>query len=132
MTTPKIDSQFTEAVGHILALHADRLYRDLGSCVIAVVELKSVDELRVAADEDKGPWVKLRLTSMEIATGAHEAQVRNVQEALYRVRTSKGTIDEVAPDAHRTIELAAQVVMETPYDGPEPAEDDNSADDETE
>lgn len=126
MTTPKIDSQFTEAVGDVLSMHAERLYERLGETVVAVVELKSVERLQPAADENKAPVVKLKLTTCEIATGAHADQIRRVQEALYRVRTSAGTLDEAgvvdAQAAQQTIEHAADVALETPF---QPADDDS-------
>lgn len=130
MTTPKIASQVTEAVADMLADHAERLYKNLGSTVVAVVELKSARRDQPAADENKAPVVWLKLVTCEIATGAHEGQVRNVQEALYRARTARGTLDEVAAAAaHQTIEHAAAVALETPFQPAEDPDEDADQDD---
>lgn len=117
MTKVKLDSSLAQNVADVLDPHADQLFRELGSTIIAVVELKSAERVQPAFDEDKVPAVKLRVTCLEVATGAHEGQVRNVQEALHRVRTKKGTFDELEVlGAQQTIEHAAGVIETTPED----------------
>lgn len=112
MTHVKLDSKLVKDVNARLAPFAHQLYTNLGMHLVAVVELKASRRDQPAVDEDVEPAIKVRISSIEIPTGKHEDQVREVMQALYRLRTKEGTLDEVLRD-EQTVEHAADVLTFT-------------------
>ncbi|MGW1587289.1 hypothetical protein [Streptomyces sp. NPDC002386] len=74
------------------------LFEHPGMCVIVIAELKSVTYTGHAADEDKSPQVKLRMTLVEAARDDEQTRaVAEVMRAMYRRRLMDDTLDEVGP-----------------------------------
>lgn len=73
--------------------HAGRLY-DRPAPIMAVVELVPVDRV-MPVDEasSKDPLIRLRIETLEVATGEAEHTLREVARTLYLARTATGTLD---------------------------------------
>lgn len=91
--------------------HADELHGRLGRHYVAIVEFRVADRTEVDPDSDASPKVKLEFGSIEVAYNAEdEANIRSLQQAIYRARTAAGTFDaedvepsgEVVPKATDT------------------------------
>lgn len=112
----KLDSFLLQHMLDRLAPHAARLYESGGSVMI-VGELTAVERLQpmsTDAEEDgRLGQVKLRLTDAEVAPRVHEDDIRNLQQAMFRIRSSAGTLDEVlSGGTHREVELAGAVLLD--------------------
>lgn len=112
----KLDSFLLQHMLDRLAPYAGRLYESGGSVMI-VGELTAVERLQpmsTDAEEDgRLGQVKLRLTDAEVAPRAHEHDLRNMQQAMYRIRSAAGTLDEaLSGGAHREVELAGAVLLD--------------------
>jgi hypothetical protein len=107
--TIKIDTKLSARASAGLGPHADALYEHLGGRAVAVVELAAMERNEVADEEDKEPYVKLRLTAIEVAGGEQEQIIRGVLRSLYTIRTAEGTLtDEQQVELSKeTLRLAA-------------------------
>ena len=98
MTTAKLDGKFSTQVGDVLAPHVDPLMAKLRTGkvdqLLVVGTLVPVERTEPTPGEDKEPSLKLRLTSAEIPGGDQVEPLREVQRALFLVRTATGTLDE--------------------------------------
>lgn len=109
----KLDSKLTKAIKRQLEAYEARLGK-LGTSVVAIVELTAVKRLDVHPDVETAPAAYLRITGMEIATRDQEDPLRRAQQAMYQLRTARGTLDEIhsAEDAKRELSLLPQTVIE--------------------
>lgn len=94
MTKVKIDSNIGGGPAAALEPHVLSLYARPGARVMVIGELAHVERTQPAPDTDGQPSVKMRLTSMEIASREQEGAVREAQRALYLQRTASGTLDD--------------------------------------
>lgn len=98
----KLDSKILERVKNALEAAADRIDQDPdGFRAMAVVEYGTshVQHPGVAGQDDKADAVYLRVTGLEFAhSREHETVLRDVQAALYKARTSAGTLMEGSPE----------------------------------
>jgi len=109
----KLDSKLSRAIRRLLEPYEGRLGK-LGNSVVAIVELTSVKRLDVHPDAEAVPAAYLRITGMEIATRDQEDHLRRAMQAMYQLRTARGTLDEIhsAEDAKRQLSLLSQAVAE--------------------
>lgn len=94
MTAVKLDSKITAYVETALEPWAQEMFNQRGGHWPAVVELHHVERAEPADTEDKQETVKLRITRLEVPDHEHHEQIREVQRALYTVRTAEGTLDD--------------------------------------
>lgn len=90
----KLDGKLTATAGGALERYAGKLYARPGMRLVGVVELRHVERVQPAPDEDKDPAVKLRVTSLEIANPDQEDTIREAMQALYLHRNAQGALDE--------------------------------------
>ena len=109
----KLDSKLTKAIKRLLEPYEARLGK-LGANVVAIVELTSVKRVDVTPDVEAAPAAYLRITGLEIATRDQEDHLRRAQQSMYRLRTARGTLDEIhsAEDANRQLRILHQTVAE--------------------
>ncbi|MEV4320968.1 hypothetical protein AB0J37_01915 [Microbispora rosea] len=109
----KLDSKLTKAIKRLLEPYEARLGK-LGNTVVAIVELTSVKRVDVTPDVEAAPTAYLRITGLEIATREQEDHLRRAQQAMFQLRTARGTLDEIhsAEDAQRQLNLLPQIVLE--------------------
>lgn len=92
--------------------HAGRLY-ERPAPIMAVVELVPVDRVMPVDEASaKDPLIRLRIETLEVATGEAEHVLREVTRALWIARTAVGTLDGDG-DLHlstQTLESAAELV----------------------
>jgi len=101
MTDIKFDTKVIEDVKEALEDHADTMFKQRKGRWMAIVELAHVERNEPGPDEEKSPSVKLRITSVEVATDDYsDERLREVAQQLYRLRTSSGTLDEAVGE-HR-------------------------------
>jgi hypothetical protein len=97
MTTIKIDSKVLSDVEKAIRPHARDLFNTLGTNVMAIVELSSVERTEQGPDEEKDDVVKVRIVDLEIAADEFtDERLRQQQRDMYRQRSSAGTLDSVA------------------------------------
>jgi hypothetical protein len=98
MTTAKLDSKFSTQVGDVLAPHVDPLMAKLRAGKVDTLHvigtLVPSERTEPTPGEDKEASVKLRLVTAEIPSGDQSEVLREVQRALWLVRTATGTITE--------------------------------------
>jgi hypothetical protein len=94
MTTVKLDSKVGAGAGQALERHVPRLYANLGTRIVGVVELAVVERTEPAPDEDKDPSVKLAIKHLEVANDEQDETVRKAMRALHVQRTARGTLTE--------------------------------------
>ncbi len=97
MTEIKLDSKVTKTVASSLARYSDDMFRQREGRWVGVVELQHVERAEPSPEEEKEASVKLRVAHAEIA-GPYESELRDILQALFQLRTSKGTLDEYNPD----------------------------------
>ncbi|MEV4158988.1 hypothetical protein [Nonomuraea dietziae] len=114
MADVKLDAKVLAKVAEALEEHTTTMFDRLGSRWVAVVELQAVERSE-PADDEKPDTVKLRITELELATGENARHVRDVLAALYRLRTTAGTLDEDS-SAARILRTASGVLL-TSLDG---------------
>jgi hypothetical protein len=111
----KLDSFLLQHLLDRLAPYAGRLYESGGSVMI-VGELSAVERVQPMSTDDEDArvgQVKLRLADLEVATRVQEDHLRNLQQAMFRVRSSTGTLDELLRgDAEEEIALAGAVLLD--------------------
>jgi hypothetical protein len=90
----KLASTMAQNGQDALGLHAGHLYSALGSRVVAIVEVASIERTEVATDEDKEPVVTLQIKNMEVAGEGQEEPLRDAMRALNLQRTAFGTLTE--------------------------------------
>lgn len=105
MPAPKLDSKILKRLDEVFGPHMAGLFNQLGSSVVAIVELTSVERAEPYAEEEKAPTAKLRITSLEIATKAQEDALRRAQQAMHLLRTGRGTLDDPVDHEHATRQL---------------------------
>lgn len=112
----KLDSFLLQHVVDKLDPHAQRLYDARGGSVMIVGELTAVERtepIPTDPEDQRLGKLTLRLTTVEVASRAQEDHIRSVQQAMHRIRTSTGTIDELlAGQAEQEIELAGAVLLD--------------------
>ncbi|MFF5589694.1 hypothetical protein [Streptomyces hygroscopicus] len=97
MITTKFDSKVLADVEKAIRPHAKALFDDLGTHVMAIVELTSVERTEQGPDEEKDDTVKVRIVDLEIAgDDIADERLRQQMNDLHRRRTSAGTLDSVA------------------------------------
>lgn len=97
MTAIKIDSKVLTDVEKAIRPHAKNLFDNLGTKVMAIVELESVERTEQGPDEEKDDVVKVRIVDIEIASDElSDERLRQLESQMYRVRSSDGTLDSVA------------------------------------
>lgn len=80
------------------------LFENPDSTVMCIVELTAKQYTGSANSEDKKPSVKVRATFAEAAQGPDmENLLREVQQRMYKARTSEGTFDEIGHEAAGSI-----------------------------
>lgn len=94
MTDLKLDPKVAAKVGEGLAPYINEMWRKQDGHWVAIVEFKHARREEPGAGEDKAPAVKIRLTHCEIAPEDHAEQVRELLQALYKLRTAMGTLDD--------------------------------------
>ncbi|MET7458085.1 hypothetical protein ACWEPZ_37725 [Streptomyces sp. NPDC004288] len=96
MTTVKIDPKVLADVEKAIRPHAKGLFTNLGSNVMAIVELSSVERIEPGPDEEKPDTVKVRIVDMEVASDEFtDERLRQLSQELYQRRTSEGTFDSL-------------------------------------
>lgn len=112
----KLDTFLLQHVVDKLDPHAQRLYDARGGSIMIVGEFTATERIEpIPADpeDQRVGQLKLRLTSVEVAARPQEAHVRRVMEAMHRIRTSAGTLDEVlGGQAAQELELAGAVLLD--------------------
>ena len=97
MTTIKFDSKVLADVEKAIRPHARDLFNQLGTHVMAIVEIASVERTEQGPDEEKDDVVKVRIVDLEIAADdIADERLRQQMRDLHRRRTSAGTLDSVA------------------------------------
>jgi hypothetical protein len=105
VTQLKLDSKLGgNAVIPLIPL-VTKLYNDLGTHVMVIAELASVERTEPANAEDRKPSVKIAIKAIEVAHGEQDEQLRKAMRALYVHRSATGTIDE-----HFDMHLAQDVI----------------------
>jgi hypothetical protein len=94
MTKIRFDSKVSASAADALTPLAGTLYAALGTHRVAVMELASVERNDLADDEDKEPYVKVRVVHLEVANEEQEETLRQALRALRLHRTATGTLDE--------------------------------------
>lgn len=110
----KLNSKLVKPIKRILEPYEARLGR-LDSTVIAIVELRSVKRIDVSLEAETAPAVYLQIDGLEVATRDQEEFLRRAMQAMYQLRTARGTIDELTSteDANRQLNLlGAQLVAD--------------------
>lgn len=93
MTTMKLHSALPKNA--VPDLDAGRMWQNLGGHYMAIVEMQVAERTEPADEDDTQPSAKLRITSLELARGAHDdEQLRQALLARYKARTAIGTLDE--------------------------------------
>lgn len=109
----KLDSTLTTAIRRVLEPYETRLGK-LGSSVIAIVELTSMKRVDVHPDAETTPAAYVRITGLEVATRNQEDALRRAMQAMYQLRTARGTLDELhsSEDANRQLGALADTLLE--------------------
>lgn len=103
--TIKIDSKPAKGAADALGQYANAMYSTLGKRLVGIFELEASERNDVADDSDTKTWVKLKITSLEIANPANEDVIRQAMAALNVQRTAFGTLTE-----DEDVELSAGVL----------------------
>lgn len=114
MTSVKLDTKLGGGPSAAIEPHVPGLYARPGIRILVIAELAHVERVQPAPDTDKEASVKMRITSMEIATKEQEGAVREAQRALYVQRTAQGTIleDGEIELAKHTLKLTGGLLTE--------------------
>ncbi|MGW0550523.1 hypothetical protein [Streptomyces altiplanensis] len=97
MTTIKFDSKVLADVEKAIRPHARELFNNLGTNVMAIVEISSVERTEQGPDEEKDDVVKVRVVDIEIAADEFtDEKLRQQASTMHRQRTAAGTLDSVA------------------------------------
>lgn len=112
MTAVKLLSQLRKRVVEALEPHAAQMYERREHWV-ALVEFEVHERIETTeTDADGNEYLvetaRLRVSSLEIATGDAEHHVREALRALWSRRTASGTLDE--PLAGREAETAVRLL----------------------
>lgn len=98
MTTAKIDTKISAQVGDVLDPHVDTLMAHLRAGRVDTLHIVGTltpsERTEPTPGEDREATVKLKLTSAEIPHADQAEPLREVQRALWLVRTATGTITE--------------------------------------
>lgn len=97
MTAVKIDSKLNTHAENALVPWANSMFSKRDGHWMAVCELAHVERSEPGATEDKEPTVKLRMVHVEVPDGQHADDLRDIQHALYVLRTKGETLDDVEP-----------------------------------
>lgn len=91
----KFDSKVLTDVAEALEPISEEMFKQRRGRWMAVVELAHVERTEPGPDEDKQPTVKVRVSSIEVATDeVTRGRLRGVQREMYDRRTSGGTLFE--------------------------------------
>lgn len=94
MTKIKLDSKIGGGPANALEPLTRQIWDKPGCRILGVVELTHVERTEPAPDTDGDPSVKIRVSCLELAGKDHEGALREVQRALFLMRTAQGTFDE--------------------------------------
>lgn len=103
--TIKIDSKPAKGAADALGQYGNAMYATLGKRIVIIAELEASERNDVADDSDTKKWVKLKITSLEVANPDNEDVVRQAMQALNVQRTAFGTLTE-----DEDVELSAGVL----------------------
>lgn len=92
--TIKIESKPAKGAADALGQYASAMYATLGKRIVGIFELEASERNDVADDSDTKTWVKLKITSLEVAGPDQEDIVRQAMAALNVQRTAYGTLTE--------------------------------------
>ncbi len=114
MTTVKLDSKLGGGPAAAIEPHIPALYGKPGCRILVIGELAHIERTQPAPDSEGEPSVKMRISSMEIASKEQEGAVREALRALYMQRTAQGTIDEHGQMllSEHTLKLTAGLLTE--------------------
>lgn len=116
MTVAKIDTKPAAQVNEVLGAHINPLMSKARAGkadeIVFVGTLRPVERTEPTPGEDKEASLKLRINSAEIPSGDEAEVLREVQRALWLVRTATGTITEDGDIAlaKQTLQTAGGVV----------------------
>lgn len=102
MTTLKLDSKLG---GNAVIPLVAKLYNELGTHVMVIAELASVERTEPANAEDRKPSVKIAIKAIEVAHGEQDNELRKAMRALYIQRSATATLDE-----HFDLRLSQDVI----------------------
>lgn len=122
MTDLKIDSKVTASVGEALASYVNEMWRRQDGRWVGLFELKHVRREEPGAGEDKAPAVKVRLTQVEVADEKTEPQIRELMQAMNKLRTAQGTLDDEAILEHQVIPDRLKWAVDTMLWPPQPGD----------
>jgi hypothetical protein len=94
VTTIKIDAKIGGNPAAAFEPHVPALYSRPGCRILVVAELAHVERTQPAPDTEGTPSVKMRISSLEIASKEQEGALREALRALYLQRTASGTLDD--------------------------------------
>lgn len=103
MTDFKLDSKVTAKVGEGLAPYVNAMFGKQDGRWVGIFEMKHVRREEPGAGEDKAAAVKVRLTHCEIAPDDHVDKLRELLQAMYKLRTAQGTLDDSEILEHQVI-----------------------------
>jgi hypothetical protein len=108
----KLASKITKPISRILERFEGRL-AGLDKNIIAIVEFTTVKRVDVSIEADAAPAVYLQITSMEIAVPEQESHLRRAMQAMFRLRTARGTLDELpsTEDANAQLRLLGDQIL---------------------
>jgi len=90
----KLSANLNSAGNSALDDVVPRLYNHLGMRIIGVVEFTAAERNEIGPEEEGDPWVKLRVSGIEIARDDNEHRLREAFRALKVSRTAYGTLTE--------------------------------------
>ncbi|MFD9943216.1 hypothetical protein ACFWYW_14515 [Nonomuraea sp. NPDC059023] len=105
MPASKLDSKLLKRLEEVLQPYTATLFTRLGTSVVGIVEITSVERTEPYDEEERAPTVKLRLTGLEIATPEQEDALRRGQRAMYQLRTARDTLDALPDSEHALRQL---------------------------
>lgn len=108
----KLDSKLIKPIKRNLEPYESRLGQ-LDRTIVAIVELTSVKRVDVSLEAETAPAAYVRITGLEIATREQEDALRRAMQAMYQLRTARGTLDELhsAEDANRQLHLLGNTLL---------------------
>ncbi|WP_433233845.1 hypothetical protein [Actinomadura nitritigenes] len=122
MTDLKLDSKVTAGVGEALGPYINEMWRKQDGRWVGLVEFKHVRREEPGAGEDAPPAVKVRLTHCEIADDDTEPKIRELMQAMYKLRTAQGTLDDEAILEHQVIPERLKWAVDTMLWPPRPGD----------
>lgn len=94
MTKIRLDTKFVGGPAFAIEPYVKPLYDQPGRRILGVVELVHVERTQPAPQSENEPSVKVRISTLELATPEQEGALREAQRALHLQRTAQGTLTE--------------------------------------